>query len=452
MHARVVGMTRLERQDRGRLVPTLLVVVLAEVCCLLGLAGTAQATTTTFALAQTRATQTVARPTTQAATGASRTASAQYVVSPPRIHAKAAIVMDMDTGQILYSQNANARRPMASTTKIMTSLLVLDTLPLDRVVTVSERAAKVGEQSLGLKAGDRLTVEQLLYGVLVHSGNDAAFALAEASSGSTEAFVNEMNQKAGDLGLSNTHYVNPDGLDAPAHYSSARDLATLARYAMQNAEFREIVGTVNYSLTLPGRPKPFAFRNVNKLLGTVSWVTGIKTGSTDGARFCLVASGMQNGKSVISVVLGEPSWTPTWADSKALLQYGFKREQLLLATPLPLPAVATVQVVDLAQPSVVLAEMPIPHHLDAKLKLVTKNGLEATLPQGAKVQSTVSVQTKLTLPVQAGQVLGRVQFTVGGKPVGSVDLVAATSIDKVTLGVKVVYFWHRLVRWLGHVF
>ncbi len=365
-------MTRLKRQTLARLLAAPAMLALALVICLSGLAGTTWATTTTSIPAESRATQALVQPATQATTAP--TSTVQSSVSPPVIHAKSAIVIDLTTGQILYSHDANARRPMASITKIMTAILALETLPLDREVTVSARAAKVGEQSLGLKAGDHLTVEQLLYGALVHSGNDAAFALAEAAGGSMEAFVGEMNEKARELGLSNTHYINPDGLDARGHYSSARDLAMLARYAMQNAEFRKIVGTVNYSITLPGQSNPIAFRNVNKLLGTVAWVTGIKTGSTDDAGFCLVASGTSQGKSVISVVLGESSWTPTWADSKNLLEYGFKQEELAV-TPAPVPVAPALQVVDLARPSVVVAELPIPYHLGAELKLVTDGGL-----------------------------------------------------------------------------
>jgi len=216
---------------------------------------------------------------------------------------------------------------MGSIAKIMTAMLVLDTLPLGKVVTVSARAAAVGEQSCGLRAGDRLTVEQLLFGALVHSGNDAAFALAEAAGGSMEHFVGMMNQKAWELGLSNTHYVNPDGLDAKGEYSSAADLAVLARVAMQRPEFSRIVGTVSYSLAVPSAAKPLIFRNVNRLLGKVDWVTGVKTGSTSDAGFCLVASGSREGTSVISVVLGEPNWTATWADSQALLEYGFAIER-----------------------------------------------------------------------------------------------------------------------------
>jgi len=341
----------------------------------------------------------------------------------------------MGSGAVLYAKNADVRRAMASTTKIMTCLLVLDTLPLNRVVTASERAAATGEEALRLKAGDQLTVEQLLYALMVKSANDAAVDLAEACSGTEEAFVAQMNAKAHELGLTNTQYTSAHGLDAPGHYSSARDLATLARVAMGNAEFRKLVGTVSYTLSLPNRPTPLTFGNVNKLVGTVPWVTGIKTGFTDNAGFCLVGSGGKGGVSLISVVLGEPSWAPCWADTKALFQYGFNRYQPLVLT----------------QQSVPVADMPVPYHLGLRLQLVTETALQATILKGDKVESQVVVDKQLRLPVQAGEVFGRVQYSESGQALGSVNLVAARSIARITLGTKLVYFWHRFTGWLGRV-
>jgi serine-type D-Ala-D-Ala carboxypeptidase (penicillin-binding protein 5/6) len=266
-------------------------------------------------------------PSTTGTAPSTSTTEALLPSAPPPVHARSAALVELDTGRTLYARRADVRAAMGSTAKIMTALLVLDTLPLDREVTVSARAANIGEQSVGLKAGDRLTVEQLLYGALVHSGNDAAFALAEACCGSMEAFVGRMNEKAWKLGLTNTHYVNPDGLDAPGEYSSAGDLAALARVAMERPPFCRMVGTVSYSLSLPGATTPVTFRNVNRLLGKVDWVTGVKTGSTGDAGFCLVASGTRDGVSMISVVLGEPDWNSTWADSRSLLEYGFAVQQ-----------------------------------------------------------------------------------------------------------------------------
>ena len=240
----------------------------------------------------------------------------------PSVGALAAIVIDASTGTVLYARNADTRRAMASTTKIMTTILAIDGVSLTKVVTVSARAAAVGGTSPWLKAGDRVTVEQLLYGALVAGENEAAFVLSEATSGTMEAFVTKMNQEASTLGLTNTHYVNPVGFDASGHYTSARDLATLARYAMQNAEFRKIVGTVSFTITLPGHSTPSTYYNDDQVLGSLSGATGIKAGLTTNAGHCFTGSCTQSGKSVISVVLGESSWTSTYADSRDLLQYG----------------------------------------------------------------------------------------------------------------------------------
>jgi serine-type D-Ala-D-Ala carboxypeptidase (penicillin-binding protein 5/6) len=288
-----------------------------------------QATTTTKRPATTTTvkraggTATTKRP---ASTGTTRPATTTTTVPGPPgfapLHAPAAIVIDMKTGKMLYGRSPDQKRAMASTTKIMTSILAIERLPLDKIVTISQHSAATGEQSLQLKAGERLTVEQLLFGTMVWSANDGAVALAEAVSGTETAFVKEMNEKAVELGLTNTHYANAHGLDAPGHYTSARDLALLARYAMQDPEFRKLAGTVYYNLQVPGRPKAFNCRNVNKLVGFVREATGVKTGFTDDAKFCLVASVNSGGRELMSVVLGDPSWSEVYADTLVLLLYG----------------------------------------------------------------------------------------------------------------------------------
>ena len=357
-------------------------------------------------------------------------------VAGPSLSAPAAFLIDEDTGRVIYSHNANVRRQIASTTKIMTCIVALESLPLDKVVTASKRAEATNESQLGLKAGQQFTVEQLLYALMVKSANDAGVVLAEASAGTVEAFVDKMNAKAADLGLKNTHFTNPHGLDNggyKAGYSSAGDLATLAQYAMKNAEFRKLVGTVDWSITMPGDTKPQTFRNHNELLGAVSWVTGIKTGFTSQAGFCLVASGTSKGVSLIGVILGEKTQPPCWADSKTLLEFGFSQyEQVLLA--------------DQGVPT---ADLSLPYRSDEKLELVTERSAAATVFKGDTVTSKVNVASNLVLPVQAGQVFGTVQFSVGDRQVASVNLVAARSVQKVTLGLKLAYFWHRLASWLG---
>ena len=434
---------------RGWVVPVL-VILLALLISVATLGGIAWGTTTTTNLAVTATTLQPAgqlsttttvgtgtgSPTTGTAQGPSTSGTTKPAVSAPSLSAAAAILVDVNSGRVIYSRNANTRRQIASTTKIMTCILAIESLPLDQVVTVSKRAEATNESQLGVKAGQKFTVEQMLYALMVKSANDAGVVLAEASAGSVEAFVDKMNAKAAQLGLKNTHFTNPHGLDTPGYtagYSSARDLATMAQYAMKNAEFRKLVGTVNWSITMPGDTKQQTFRNHNELLGAVSWVTGVKTGFTSRAGFCLVASGTQNGASLIGVVLGEKTQPPCWADSKALLQFGF----------------AQYQEVTLAQQGVPVAEMALPYRLGEKLELVTERSVDASVLKGDKVTSKVSVQPDLVLPVQAGQVYGKVLYTAGGLQVASVDLVAARSVAKVTLGLKVAYFWHRLTKWLG---
>ncbi len=242
-------------------------------------------------------------------------------VSEPAITASAAALLDPVTGDMLYLKNADQALPMASTTKIMTGLLGLENCSPAETATISDTASAVGESSAWLEKGETLTVEQLLYAVLVQSANDAAAALAEHVAGSQEAFVEMMNEKAAELGLANTHFANPHGLDAPGHYTSARDLANLAAYAMRNPEFRKIVSAATFQLPWPGHPGPRVFENHNKLLKLYPYATGIKTGYTSRAGKCLVASAQKDGRELISVILngGESYWDQTIS----LMQYGF---------------------------------------------------------------------------------------------------------------------------------
>jgi D-alanyl-D-alanine carboxypeptidase len=268
----------------------------------------------------------VALATPAAAPAASRQAQAtpvagQAAVAPPRVVAKAAILADEATGQVLFDRNAGVGRAMASTTKVMTALLTLERLDEDRVVVIGAGPPKVGEESLRLKKGERLTVRQLLLGLLVKSANDAAVALAEAVDGSEAAFVRRMNRKAAALRLTATHYVTPYGLDRPGHQTSARDLARLWEVAMRRADFRALVGT--RAARLPGGPLSLRrFVTTNQLLGSYRWVVGGKTGFTNRAGRCLVASASRGGRRLVAVAMGTPN---AFADVRALFEYGFSK-------------------------------------------------------------------------------------------------------------------------------
>ena len=338
----------------------------------------------------------------------------------PKISAKAAILIDMDSGRILYSHAANTRLPMASTTKIMTGILALESLGLDDKVTISANAASTYGSMLGFKQGEVLPVEELLYALLVPSANDAAIALAEASAGSVPAFVEKMNEKAKDLGLTNTHYVNTNGLNIAHHYSSAKDLATLAAYAMHNEVFRRIVGTRNYTFLRPGENGTTVERksvNHNPLLMKYDWVTGVKTGSTPYAKFCLVASGTKDGVSLIAVVLGAKDEDTRLKETKALFDYGF----------------ALYPVTNLADTGATVLSVEPADALGRRVALKPETSLSVRLFKSDKVTASTQLNSEISLPVHAGDVLGKVEFTLAGKSVGSVKLVAAESVEKATI-------------------
>jgi serine-type D-Ala-D-Ala carboxypeptidase (penicillin-binding protein 5/6) len=235
---------------------------------------------------------------------------------PPPSLSMAAVVMDAGSGAIVHAENPHTRRAPASTTKMLTALVALRHADLDEVV-VAGRGVLVEPSIIGLEPGDELTVEQLLYGLLLNSGNDAALALAEHIGGSVEGFAAMMNAEAKKLGMANSHFVNPHGLDAEDHYSTAYDLALLARTALRHPLFARIVSTREYQISGPVR---WTFRSTNRLLASYPGADGIKTGYTDDAGRCLAFSATRDGRRAISVVLGS---SDQWSQSRALLDYFF---------------------------------------------------------------------------------------------------------------------------------
>lgn len=353
--------------------------------------------------------------------------------APPRITCTAAILIDAETGEILFSHNANARLPMASTTKIMTAMIVLEELELDTEVTISSNAVSTIGSKSALVEGEVLTVEQLLYALLVVSGNDAGVALAEATAGSVPAFVEKMNAKADALGLSNTNFVNPCGLNNKKHFSSAKDLATLAQYALKDPVFSRIVDTVYFSLPPLDEVPPGAednlrdFDNQNELLHRLPWVTGVKTGSTPYAHYCVVASGTVEGVSLVAVILGATEDETRWKEGRALLEYGLDlHPRTLLCTQ--------------GQP---VTELDISDHLGRKVPLVTDEPLVARLSESDAVTPTLVLDQDVTCPVEAGDLCGTVEFTLDGESLGSVNLIAAQSVPKPTIKMILDYWRDR---------
>ena len=232
----------------------------------------------------------------------------------PEVSAKSAILMDAGSGRILYEKDADARSRIASTTKILTGLIVCETLDADEEVCVPPEAVGVEGSSMYLRSGERLTVRELLYGMMLHSGNDAATALAILTDGSVERFAQRMNRRAAELGMRDSHFCNPSGLDEDGHFSTAYDLAVLTRAAMRNDRFRELVGTK--SITLGAR----VLTNHNRLLWSYAGADGVKTGYTRAAGRILVSSAERGGRRLIAVTICAPN---DWKDHAALLDYGF---------------------------------------------------------------------------------------------------------------------------------
>ncbi len=268
--------------------------------------------------ATTVGTGVVGAGTAGTADGNAGTGSAGDSVAPPRVKASSMVLADEETGQVLFERAERQPRAMASTTKVMTGLLALEQLDERRTVVIGREPTAVGEESLELHEGERLTVHQLLLGLLVKSANDAAVALADAVDGSAAAFVRRMNARAAELGLRDTHYVTPYGLDRPGHHTSARDLARLWEVAMRRADFRALVST--RSAQIPGPARVRKFTNSNQLLGSYAWAVGGKTGFTNDAKRCLVASASRGGRRLVAVALGSPD---AFADVRALFEYGF---------------------------------------------------------------------------------------------------------------------------------
>ncbi len=267
----------------------------------------------------------VAAAGTAPAASAGGAASAR--VAGPRVRAPEAVVVDLDTGQVLFAKDPDRERPVASLTKLMTALLVVQHASLQDLVTVSADAAHTDPINVGLQRGERITVRDLLYGLLLWSGNDTAVALAEHVSGSVHAFVTLMNRTAADLGLGGSHFAGPNGLNDHGR-STATDMATLARIVLRDATIAPILATRHHRIAGPPR-QVHKLRNLNRVLFTYPGATGVKTGYTRAAGTCVIGSATRDGHSVVAVVLGDRTgdgWRSAYGDTKALLDAGFAFE------------------------------------------------------------------------------------------------------------------------------
>ena len=348
----------------------------------------------------------------------------------PDVNSRSCVVLDRLSKNILYGKNEKSKVKMASTTKIMTAIVVLENSSLDTTVEASKKAAGTGGSRLGLKTGDKITIRDLMYGLMLCSGNDAAVCLAESVGGSIEGFAELMNAKAQELGLSNTHFESPHGLDSDGHYTTAYELALLSDYALKNSTFRDIVGTKNHTVTINGSPKNLS--NTNELLGNLNGIYGIKTGFTNGANRCLVTACKRGDMDIICVALGADTKNFRTKDSIKLIEYSFKTYEHF-------------NIKDFVNQSICDWQKNNPNFFSIEkgctnqLEIQVDSSLEKTPVISVKknlvasIEANISVQSHLQAPVNQNDLLGHLQVSSEGTNIAEFDLFSNTTIRKNTI-------------------
>jgi serine-type D-Ala-D-Ala carboxypeptidase (penicillin-binding protein 5/6) len=347
------------------------------------------------------------------------------------VSAHAYFVVNRATGEVLAQRHAWARVPIASITKLMTVIVALDHAKWDDVVRVREDAAAVGESTINLRAGERITVGDLVKGALIQSANDAADALADyVGHGNTATFVQMMNAKAAELGLSRTHFARPDGLDAAGHYSTALDVTRLAETAMRVARIRAVVGERTASISGGRR-----LHTWNDLLGVFGGLYGVKTGHTARAGWCEVAAVRRNGVTLYTTVLGSPNRSQRNSDLAALLRWG----------------ISLYRPVWVVQPRHVYLRAPIGYGKEA-VPIVASSALERPVRVDRPLVERVIAPTTLSLPVTRGQRVGEVRVFSGKRLVARRALVAGRSASRPGFGGRIGFYAGRTLKHIGSWF
>ncbi|MGE5652643.1 MAG: D-alanyl-D-alanine carboxypeptidase family protein [Bacillota bacterium] len=344
------------------------------------------------------------------------------MAAPPTLSAASVILMDCQSGRVLFAKDEHTKRPMASLTKIMTAALALEFGQLDELATASAKAVSMEPSSIYLKVGEQMPLIDLVYGAMLRSGNDAAMAIAEHIGGSQENFARLMNERAESIGCKNTSFQNPHGLDQKNHYSTAYDMALIARYAMGVPGFAEIAATKTKAIS--GQR---TITNKNDTLNKVVGGDGVKIGFTDSAGRCLAASASRDGHRLIAVVLNDGNW---FNDCAALLNWGFEQ----------------VRFVPIVHQGEIIKTVAVTGGKEGYLPLIAK--ADYYLPLIANEDSDVStywhVPQSVAAPIKPGQQVGEMSVYLKGKPLGTVPLVAIRPVEA-----KPLSWWARLWLWLG---
>ncbi len=343
------------------------------------------------------------------------------------VSAHAAILMEATSGDVIFEKNSHEKLPMASTTKIMTAVVALENGDLNKTVHIAEGACGVEGSSIYLTAGEKLTLEDLLYALMLESANDAAAAIAYEIAGGIDQFAELMNQTAVKIGLIESHFTNPHGLDNEAHYTTAYDLAKLTAYALKNENFRKIVSTYKHQIPLRGDEGIRVLLNHNKLLRLSDDVIGVKTGFTKHSGRCLVSAAERDGVCVIAVTLNAPD---DWHDHTMLHEIGF----------------ASYHCQGLAKSGEFTVKIPCTTAPDGYITAANTDELSVCLKNGIEVTHAIEAPHIIMPPVVQGDAVGRVVFSVGGSVIGEVPLYSCDTVeepvDSRSLGEKILDKFH----------
>ena len=352
------------------------------------------------------------------------------------INSRSCIIYDRNSHMVLYGKNETKQVKMASTTKIMTSLIIIEKCNLSETIEISKKAAGTGGSRLGLKTGDKITIKDLLYGLMLCSGNDAAVALAEYAGGDIQGFAELMNNKALELGLTNTHYESPHGLDSDGHYTTAYELAVLTDYALKNETFASIVGTKNYTVTINGYPKNLS--NTNELLGYLNGVYGVKTGFTNGANRCLVTACKRNDMDIICVVLGADTKKFRTQDSIKLIEYAFKNFTYINANDLAINSFENwknenLKYLDINKSSSNSFELEI-KTCENPISSINKNEID-------NVKTSISINTNLEAPISSNTIIGNLTLSIDDRNLITLDIINTNDIKRKDIPYYLNYFF-----------
>ena len=349
--------------------------------------------------------------------------TASNVSELPKTNSRRYIVYDRISKSMIIGKNEDIKSAMASTTKIMTTIVILEKADLNEKVTVSAKAGGTGGSRLGLKRGDKASVRDLLYGLMLRSGNDAAVALAEHVGGSVKGFAELMNEKAIELGLTNTHFVTPHGLDDANHYTTALELAKLTDYAMDNETFTKIVGTKSTTIYINNQSRQI--NNTNELLGVLNGVVGVKTGFTNNAGRCLVTETKRNNMDIITIVLGADTKKDRTKDSVNLIEYTFSKYKMY----------------NLEER--IIEEFNKWKNINEKRILITKGKQnnpklalgaieKATIPicDNDKIEYSINALTEVEAPVEQWNVMGTLTVKLNGEILENIDIVNVNEVQK----------------------